>query len=104
MSSGPAQGDKESDRMAPETTVYLFMLVIYIIIIYIFERARRKFQGGNIERVIRLIIINTLLLLASDYTTFLGFLGPDVIYGVRTVLRLAAMCAIAFGGLRLIVT
>jgi len=89
--------------MTPETTVYLFMLVIYIIIVYIFDRARRKFQGGTIEMVIKLIIINTLLLLCADYTHFLGFLGPEIAYILQTVFRLAAMCAIAFGGLRLIV-
>ncbi|MBN2124308.1 MAG: hypothetical protein JW821_08440 [Deltaproteobacteria bacterium] len=91
-------------NITPETTVYLFMLVIYIIIVYIFDRARRKFQGGNIEMVIKLIIINTVLLLASDYTHFLSFLGENVTYILQVVLRLAAMCAIAFGGLRLIVT
>jgi hypothetical protein len=91
------------DFMTPENTVYLFMLVIYIIILYIFDRARRKFQGGTIEMVIKLIIINTLLLLCADYTHFLGFLGPETAYILQTVFRLAAMCALAFGGLRLIV-
>ncbi|MFH1488102.1 MAG: hypothetical protein ABII06_04300 [Pseudomonadota bacterium] len=89
--------------LTPETTVYLFMLVIYIIILYIFERARKKFQGGTIEMVIKLIIFNTVLLLLSDFTRFLGFLGPEITYVLQMVFRLAAMCAIAFGGLRLIV-
>lgn len=89
--------------LTPETTVYLFMLVIYILILYIFDRARRKFKGGTIEMVIKLIIINALLLLAADFTHFLGFLGPEAAYILQTVLRLAAMCALAFGGLRLIV-
>lgn len=89
--------------MTPETTVYLFMLVIYIIIVYIFDRARRKFQGGIIAMVINLIIISTLLLLCADFTHFLGFLGQDVVYILQAVFRLAAMCALAFGGLRLIV-
>jgi len=89
--------------ITPETTVYLFMLVIYIIIIYIFDRARRKFKGGNIEMVIKLIIANTLMLLLSDFTYFLGFLGPEITYILKSIFRLAAMCAIAFGGLRLIV-
>jgi heme/copper-type cytochrome/quinol oxidase subunit 3 len=88
----------------PETMVRLFMLVIYIIIVYIFDRARRKFKGGTIEMVIKLIIINTLLLIASDYTHFLTFLEPEINYMIQAVLRLAAMCAIAFGGLKLIVT
>ncbi len=89
--------------MTPETTVYLFMLVIYIIIVYIFDRARRKFQGGTIAMVINLIIISTVLLLCADFTYFLGFLGPDIVYIFQSVFRLAAMCALAFGGLRLIV-
>ena len=90
-------------NLTPETMVYLFMLVIYIIIVYIFDRARRKFKGGTIELVIKLIIINTLLLLASDFTHFLGFLGPQLQYILHAVFRMAAMCAIAFGGLRLVV-
>ena len=89
-------------ELSAQTTVYLFMLVIYTIIIYIFDRARKKFKGGNIEMVIKLIIINTILLLASDFTHFLSFLGPDVTYMLKQVLHLAAMCAIAFGGLKLI--
>ena len=88
--------------LTPQTTVHLFMLVIYVIILYIYDRARIKFKGGNIEMVIILIIINTLLLLAADYTYILEFLGPDAVFAVRTLLRLAAMCALAFGGLRLI--
>lgn len=88
--------------LTPETTIYLFILVIYVIILYIFERARKKFKGGAIEMVIKLIIANTLLLLASDFTYFLGFLGHDIIYVLKMVFRLAAMAAIAFGGLRLI--
>ena len=91
-------------NLTPETTVYLFMLVIYIIILTIFDRARRKFKGGTIELVIKLIIANSLLLLLSDFAHFFKFLGPELPYILSTVFRLAAMCAIAFGGLRLIAT
>ena len=91
-------------NLTPESMVNLFMLMIYIIIVYIFDRARKKFQGGTIEMVIRLIIINTLLLIASDYTNLLTFLDPEITYMLRAVMRLAAMCALAFGGLKLIVT
>ena len=91
-------------NLPPETTMYLFMLVLYIIIIYVFDRARRKFKGGNIEMVIKLIIINTVLLLLSDFMHFLGFLGQEISYVLNVVFRLAAMCAIAFGGLRLATT
>jgi hypothetical protein len=88
--------------LTPQMTIYLLILVIYVIIIYIYDRARRKYKGGNIEMVIKLILINTFLLLAADYTYLLGFLDLEIISGVQTVLRLAAMCALAFGGLRLI--
>ena len=90
-------------NITPETTIYLFMLVIYVIIISIFDRARRKFKGGSIELVIKLIIANTLLLFASDFSHFLGFLGPGIPYALSMFFKLTAMCAIAFGGLRLIV-
>lgn len=52
----------------------------------------------------KLIIANTILLLAADFSHFIGFLGPDLTYILRMIFRLAAMCAIAFGGLRLITT
>jgi hypothetical protein len=40
---------------------------------------------------------------AADYTYILEmFLHSDIVFVVRTLLRLAAMCAIVFGGLRLI--
>ena len=91
-------------NITPDTMVRLFMLMIYIIIVYIFDRARRKFKGGTIEMVIKLVIANALLLIASDYVDFLTFLAPEIKYILQAVLRLAAMCAIAFGGLRLIVT
>ena len=81
-------------NLTPQPIVYLFMLVIYVIIIYIFDRARRKFRGGNIELVIKLIIINNLLLLAADFTYLLKFLDPDMVYTIQTVLRLAAMCLV----------
>jgi hypothetical protein len=91
-------------NLTPETTMYLFMLVIYVIIVYIFDRARRKFKGGTIEMVIKLIIANTILLLLADFTHFLWFLGPEISYVLNVVFRLAAMCAIAFGGIRLVMT
>jgi len=91
-------------ELTAQTTVYLLMLVIYIIILYIFDRARVKFKGGNLAMVIKLIIINTVLLLIADYTYLFEFLGTDIVYISRTILRLAAMCALAFGGLRLIST
>ena len=91
--------------LTPENTILFFTLVIYIIILHIFERARKKFKGGNLELVIKLIIANNILLLAADYTYFLNllkFLDPSIVYVLRTLLRLAAMCAIAFGGVRLL--
>lgn len=90
--------------LTPQTTVYLFMMVIYIIIIYIYDRARKKYKGGTIETLIKLILINTILLLAADYVYLLEFLSRETIDILQTVFRLAAMCAIAFGGLRLVST
>jgi hypothetical protein len=92
-------------NLTPETTVMLLTLAIYIIILYIYGRARKKFKGGNLELVIKLIIANNMLLLAADYTyvlKLLNLLNEGTVYILHTLLRLSAMCAIAFGGVKLV--
>ena len=89
-------------NFTPENTVMLLTLAIYVIILHIFERARKKFKGGNLEFVIKLIIVNNILLLAADYTYLLKFLSEGTVYILHTLFRLSAMCAIAFGGVRLV--
>ena len=86
-----------------ELIVNLFMVIIYIIILYIFDRAKRRYAGGMIENVINLIIVSVLLLLCSDYVPLLeGFISMDFVYIIKVIFRLAALAVLAFGGLRLL--
>lgn len=79
------------------------MVVFYIIILYIFDKAKQKFAGGVIERVVNLIIISVLLLLCSDYVPLLNaIIPPDIVYIIKIVFRMAALAVLAFGGLRLL--
>ena len=86
-----------------EMTVNLFMIVIYLIILYVFNRAKSKFRGGSIERVINLILISVFFLLCADYTVLLKFvLSDDLRYVIEVLFRLIALSVLAVGGLRLL--
>jgi hypothetical protein len=86
-----------------ELVVNLFMIVIYIIILDIFDKARKKFAGGMLGRVITLIIVSTTLMLISDYAPLLNQVIPlDIVYIITVLFRVAALAVLAFGGLRLI--
>ena len=86
-----------------ELIVNLFLIIFYIIILYIFDKAKRRFSGGMIEKVINLIIVSVLLMLVSDYVTLLeAFIPPDFVFIIRVLFRLAALAVLAFGGLRLL--
>ena len=86
-----------------EMTVNLFMIVIYLIILYVFNRAKSKFRGGSIERVINLILISVFFLLCADYTVLLKFvLSDDIRYVIEVLFRLIALSVLAVGGLRLL--
>ena len=88
-----------------ELVVNLFMVIIYIIILYIFDKAKQRFSGGTIEKVINLIIVSVLLMLCSDYVPLLdAFIPTDFVYIIKVVFRLAALAVLAFGGLRLLTT
>ncbi len=88
-----------------ELVVNLFMVIIYIIILYIFDKAKQRFSGGMIERVINLIIVSVLLMLCSDYVPLLdAVISADFVYLIKIVFRLAALAVLAFGGLRLLTT
>lgn len=89
--------------MSTEITVSLFMIVIYLIILYVFNRAKIKFEGGNIERVINLILISVFFLMCADYTILLSFvLSDDLRFIVEVVFRLFSLSVLAIGGLRLL--
>ncbi len=86
-----------------EMTVQLFMIVIYLIILYVFNRAKMKFRGGSIERVINLVLISVFFFLCADYTILLRFvLSDDLRFIIEVFFRLIALSVLAIGGLRLL--
>jgi hypothetical protein len=79
----------------------LVSLAIYIIIIIIFMSARKKYQGGIIEKVINMIISTIGLMLVADLAIFLvPVYGFTVGYQVHVVFKIIAMTFLAVGGLK----
>lgn len=88
--------------MSAQTTVYLFHLIIYILIIIAFNKARAKYAGGKIGEMINLILVTTILLFCSDYTqVFTGIISDNIIFSAQAIFRAAALSFLAFGGIRI---
>ncbi len=69
-----------------ELVVNLFMLVIYIIILYIFNKAKNRYSGGMIVFFINLIIFSVFLMLCADYVPLLSMVIPaDFVYIIRVI-------------------
>ena len=89
-----------SDSMTM-SLMLLVSLAIYIIIIIIFLSARRKYQGGIIEKVINMIISTIGLMLVADMAIFLvPVYGFNIGYQVHVVFKIIAMTLLAVGGLK----
>ncbi|MGE5342677.1 MAG: hypothetical protein ACM3SY_14475 [Candidatus Omnitrophota bacterium] len=80
--------------------VILFLsLFIYVLILFSFNKARKKYSGGKIGEVIKIILITTVLLFASDYTrAFGGFLPENIIFILETSFKILAISFLAYGG------
>jgi hypothetical protein len=67
-----------------------------------FNKARSKFAGGNIGKLINLVIVTVILMFVADYTLlFEGLLSEQVIFLVQTLFRTAGLSVLAFGAIRL---
>ncbi len=88
--------------MSASTTILLFNLVLYVLVIIAFSQARSVYAGGKMEQIINLILAMAVLMFLSDYAQVLkGILSDDTIFTLRTILRTAALAALAFGGIRM---
>ena len=85
-----------------------FILVLYIITLIIYNRAKKEYVGGKIGAVIKLIMVFVAFLFLSDYVDYflssLLPLGDEAKFGVKILFRLIAICVLAFGGLRFFTT
>ena len=88
--------------MTTKFIVLLFTSFIYVLVVVGFNKARSKFAGGAIGKLINLVIVTVLLMFVADYTLlFEGLLSEQIIFLVQTLFRTAGLSVLAFGGIRL---
>ncbi|MCW8800893.1 MAG: hypothetical protein OQK71_08220 [Desulfobacter sp.] len=88
--------------MTAETIILVFTLAIYLIIIFVFNKARMKYSGGKIGKVINLILVTVSLLFISDYLVFLeSYLDSENLNILRSMSRTAGLGFLAYGGAKI---
>ena len=85
--------------MTAQTIILIFTLVIYLIIIFVFNKARIKYAGGKVGKVINLILVTVCLLFVADYVIiFDQAVNSEILETVRALFRTAALSFLAYGG------
>jgi hypothetical protein len=85
--------------MTAQTIILIFTLVIYLIIIFVFNKARIKYAGGKVGKVVNLILVTVCLLFIADYVViFDQVLKTETLEIVRALFRTAALSFLAYGG------
>ena len=80
----------------------LLTLTVYLIILFVFIAARRKYKGGIVDLSIRFIIASIALLFIADITLlFLPFIGFQLGFTIHVLLKISAMACLAMAGLKL---
>ena len=88
--------------MTSKFIVLLFTSFIYVLVLIGFNKARKRFAGGNIGKMINLILVTVLLLFAADYSLlFEGILSGHTVFLIQTLFRTAGLSVLAFGGIRI---
>ncbi len=84
------------------TLLVLLTLAVYLVILFVFISARRKYKGGIVELAIRFIIASITLLFLSDAALFfIPLFGLQFSYILHVFLKISAMACLAAGGLKL---
>lgn len=85
--------------MTAQTIILIFTLVIYLIIIFVFNKARIKYAGGKVGTVVNLILVTACLLFIADYVIVFDQIIPnDILDIIRALFRTAALAFLAYGG------
>jgi len=88
--------------MTAQMTISIFTLVIYLIIIFVFNKARIKYAGGKVGKVIDLILITVCLLFVADYVTIFDLiLDAEALNIIKALFRTAALSFLAYGGAKI---
>jgi hypothetical protein len=85
--------------MSARMPILVISLFIYVLILISFNKARKRYSGGRIGEVIKLIIITVILLFISDYVRmFDGYIPEDLIFIIQTAFKTMALAFLAYGG------
>ena len=85
--------------MTAQMIISVFTLAIYLIIIFVFNKARAKYAGGKVGTVVNLILVTVCLLFVADYVVILdSFVDKDILDIIRALFRTAALSFLAYGG------
>lgn len=85
--------------MTAQTIILIFTLTIYLIIIFVFNKARIKYAGGKVGTVINLILVTVCLLFIADYVIiFDNIISADILEIIKSLFRTAALGFLAYGG------
>ncbi len=88
--------------MTAQMIISIFTLVIYLIIIFVFNRARIKYAGGKVGKVINLILITVCLLFVADYVTiFDPIMDVEILNIIKALFRTTALSFLAYGGAKI---
>lgn len=88
--------------MTAQTIILIFTLMIYLLIMFVFNKARMKYAGGKVGQVINLILVTVSLLFIADYVIiFDTYIDPEILETVRALFRTAALAFLAYGGAKI---
>lgn len=88
--------------MSAKTIVLVFSLFIYVLILISFNKARKKYSGGKIGEVIKIILVTVVLLFAADYIYFFEqYLSEEIVFALSTVFKTLAIAFLAYGGTKI---
>jgi len=88
--------------MSAKLTILVLTLVIYVLIVAAFNKARIKYSGGKVGDVINLILITVVLMFLSDYVLLLeSYLADNILFTLQTLFRTLALSFLAYGGARI---
>ena len=75
--------------MTAQTIILIFTLIIYLIIIFVFNKARIKYAGGKVGTVINLILVTVCLLFIADYVIiFDNIISTDILDIIKSLFRI----------------
>jgi hypothetical protein len=88
--------------MSAKLIILVLTLIIYVLIIAAFNKARIKYSGGKVGDVINLILITVVLMFLGDYVLLLEpYLDDNILFTLQILFRTTALSFLAYGGARI---